>query len=152
MPMKIAVVLVGSHREGRYHSHWGKAVLHPVSKKLRFRRKSGKGEGFKESWVPIWREDRDEISTQTWLQSMLDDGILQDSMFVVDLPVPESKARKEIVQLAMKRLDQINSSETLPPQQLSTCFWPVPCIFRSPCLKGDEPSGRYGFVRVDQIG
>jgi len=92
--MKIAVCLIGSHREGRYHSPWTKAVLHPVSKKLRFRRKNGKGEGFKESWISIFREDRDEISTQTWLQSMLDDGVLQDSLILIDLPVPESRARQ----------------------------------------------------------
>lgn len=151
LPMKIAVVLMGSHRDGRYHSHWSKAVLHPVSKKLRFRRKGGKGEGFKESWTPIFREDRDEISTQTWLQSMLDDGVLQDSLILIDLPVPESKARQEIIDLASRRLDQIDRTETLPDRQLSTCDWPTPCIFRSPCHRGDMPSGKYGFIRVDQL-
>ena len=152
MPMKIAVCMIGAHREGRYHSHWTKAVLHPVSKKLRFRRKNGKGEGFKDSWTPIFREDRDEISTKTWLQSMLDDGVLQDSTFVIDLPVPEKSARKEIVELAARRLDQIYSTKDLPGKQLSTCDWPTVCSHRSHCHKNEPPSGRYGFVRVDQVG
>ena len=151
MPMKIAVCLIGSHREGRYHSPWTKAVLHPVSKKLRFRRKNGKGEGFKESWISIFREDRDEISTQTWLQSMLDDGVLQDSLILIDLPVPESRARQEIVDLAARRLDEIYRTKELPSKQLSTCDWPTVCNHRVHCHKGDPPSGRYGFVKVDQV-
>jgi hypothetical protein len=149
LPMKIAVVLVGSHREGRYHSHWSKAVLHPVNRKIRFRKKSeGK---FKESWISIWREDRDEIDTQAWLQAMLDDSVLQDSTFIVDLPVPAKDSREEIVKLASRRLDEIYQTKQLPDRQLSTCDWPTPCSMRSPCHSGAEPSGRFGFVRVDQL-
>jgi hypothetical protein len=146
MPMKIAVCMIGAHREGRYHSHWTKAVLHPVNKKLRFRKKvEGK---FKESWVPIFREDRDEISTQEWLQAMLDDGVLQDSTFVIDLPVPEPRARQEIIDLASRRLDQIYRTKELPSRQLSTCDWPQVCMYRSNCHSGNSPSGRYGFVQI----
>jgi len=152
MPMKIAVCLIGTHREGKYHSHWTKAVLHPVNKKLRFRKKADKTSGFKDSWTPIFREDRDEITTQAWLQAMLDDGVLQDSMFVVDLPVPAKDVRKKIIDLASTRLNQIDGTETLPEQQLSTCDFPIPCIFRSPCHSSNSPSGKYGFVRVDQVG
>ena len=149
LPLKIAVCMIGAHREGRYHSHWTKAVLHPVNKKLRFRKKvEGK---FKESWVSIYREDRDEISTQAWLQAMLDDGVLQDSTFVVDLPVPEKAARRRIVDLAAQRLEEIYRTETLPPQQLSTCDFPIPCIFRNPCHSGNSPSGKYGFVPVESL-
>lgn len=148
LPMKIAVCLIGSHRDGRYHCPWTKAVLHPVNKKLRFRKKADKGTGFKDSWTPIFREDRDEIDTKTWLQSMYNDGVLQDSMFVVDLPVPAKESRKEIIELAARRLDQIESNVTLPDRQLSTCDFPVPCSFRSPCHHGDIPSGKYGFVKI----
>ena len=151
MPMKIAVCMIGAHKDGRYHSPWTKGFLHPVSKKLRFRRKNGKGEGFKESWISIFREDRDEIDTKTWLQSMLDDSVLQDSTFVIDLPLPETKARQEIVDLAARRLDQIYSTKDLPMRQLSTCDFPFPCNHRSHCHKNENPSGRYGFVRVDQV-
>jgi hypothetical protein len=148
MPMKIAVCVLGSHRDGRYHSHWTKAVLHPVNKKLRFRKRTEKGTGFKESWTPVFREDRDEITTQNWLQSMLDDGVLQDSMFVVELPVPESRARQEIIDLASRRLDEIYNTKTLPDKQFSTCDWPTPCMNRCHCHKGDNPSGKYGFVKI----
>ncbi len=149
LPMKIAVVLIGAHRDGRYHSHWSKGLLHPANKKLRFRKKSdGK---FKESWTPIWREDRDEISTGDWLQAMFDDGVLQDSLILVDLPVPESSVRQDIIDLAARRLDQIYSARTLPDRQMSTCDFPVPCKWRTPCHAGAEISGRYGFVQIQQV-
>ena len=150
--MKIAVCMIGAHKDGRYHSPWTKGFLHPVSKKLRFRRKNGKGEGFKDSWISIFREDRDEIDTKTWLESMLSDGVLSDVCFPIDLPLPEPKARQEIVDLAARRLDQIYSTKDLPMRQLSTCDFPFPCSHRGHCHKNENPSGRYGFVRVDQVG
>lgn len=148
LPMRIAVCMIGSHREGRYHSHWTKGNLHPVNKKLRFRKRTEKGTGFKDSWISVSREDRDEISTQVWLQAMLDDGVLQDSTFVVDLPVPELQARQEINDLASRRLDEIYNTKTLPEKQLSTCDWPTVCNCRGFCHSGNNPSGKYGFVKI----
>jgi hypothetical protein len=149
LPMRIAVCMIGSHREGRYHSYWTKGNLHPINKKLRFRKRTEKGTGFKDSWISVSREDRDEISTQAWLQAMLDDGVLQDSTFVVDLPVPESRARQEINDLAARRLDEIYKTKTLPEKQLSTCDWPTVCSCRGFCHSNNNPSGKYGFVRIE---
>lgn len=151
LPMKQAVVVLGAHRDGKRHGHWSKAVLHPVNKKLRFRKRTEISSGFKDSWVPIFREDRDEILTSTWLQSMLDDGVLQDSLFTVDIPVPNKEARQRILDLTSRKLERVLKMKALPEQNLSTCDFPVPCSFRSNCHKNEEPSGRFGFVRIDQL-
>ena len=151
LPMKIAVCLIGAHREGRYHSFWTRGYLHPANRKLRFRKRTDSATGFKSSWISIWREDRDEIDTRTWLQGMLDDSVLQDSTVLIDLPVPTKEAKQNILDLAARRLDQIYSTETLPDQQLSTCDFPIPCIFRSPCHSNLQPSSKYGFVPCSQI-
>lgn len=150
LPMKLCVVLLGQHRDGRYHSFWAKGSLHPVSKQLRFRKKTeGK---FKESWSQIWREDRDEITTSDWLNAMLGDGVLQDSLILVDVPLPDPQVQKTIRELAIRKLEEIYSSKSLPDQQLSTCFWPTRCTYISPCHKDEPPSGRFGFVRINEIG
>ena len=81
---------------------------------------------------------------------MHEDGVLADSCFVVDIPVPDQPARDKIVELASKRLEQIYKLKALPPQQLSTCDWPSPCLFRSNCHRDEQPSGRYGFVQIEQ--
>jgi hypothetical protein len=79
---------------------------------------------------------------------MLSDGVLSDVCFVVDLPVPEPKARQNIVDLAVRRLGQIWTTKELPDPNLSSCFWPSRCAFVSNCHRGDLPSGRYGFVQI----
>jgi hypothetical protein len=149
-PMKLAVAVLGQHRDGRYHGPWSKGLLHPANKKIRFRKKSeGK---FKDTWIPVWREDRAEISTNDWLDAMLGDGVLQDSLILIDIPLPELKIQKEIRELAARKLDAIYTEKTLPDKQYSTCFYPFPCKFKGPCHSDQAVSGRYGFVRVDEIG
>lgn len=151
MPMQLVICVIGSNRSGRRHSYWSHGLRHPVSRKLRFRKRTDKSIPFKDSWTECWREDYDEISTKEWLQAMHEDGVLADSCFVVDIPVPDQPARDKIVELASKRLEQIYKLKTLPPQQLSTCDWPAPCQFRSNCHKDEQPSGRYGFVPVESL-
>ena len=149
-PMKIAVAVLGQHRDGRYHGPWSKGLLHPANKKIRFRKKTeGK---FKDTWIPMWREDRAEISTTEWLEAMLTDGVLQDSLILIDIPLPEHKVQKEIQELAAKKLKIIQETTTLPDKQLSTCFFPIPCQFKGPCHSDQPVSGRFGFVRIDSIG
>ena len=150
LPMKIAVVVLGSQRDGRYHSPWTKGLMHPVSKQLRFRKKSeGK---FKDTWKQVLREDRAEISTTEWLDGMLNDGVLQDSLLLIEVPLPSAEIQKQIRELAIRNLEEIYETEELPRQQLSTCFWPHKCQFLSPCHKGETPSSRFGFVRINEIG
>lgn len=151
LPMKQIVVILGQNREGKRHGHWSKAVLHPVNRKLRFRKKFDKSSPFKESWTPIFREDHDEISSESWLQAMLDDAVLQDSLFVVDIPVPNRDARKKILDIASRKLDRLMKIKELPMQNLSTCDFPTPCCFRGNCHSDNQPSWKYGFVQIDQL-
>ncbi len=148
LPMQEAVIILGASRNGKRHGYWSKGLRHPVNKKLRFRKRTDTATGFKSSWKEVWREDYDEISTKEWLEAMYADGVLQDICFSVEIPVPEKIARQRIVDLAARRLDEIYQTKELPPQQLSTCDWPVVCPFRSPCHSGNSPSGKYGFVRI----
>lgn len=149
LPMQLVVVMLGKHLNGRYHSYWSHGLTHPINKKIRFRKKSDKENPFKSSWVEVWREDHDEITTQEWLNSMIHDDVIRDVMFKIDVAVPEKPARQRIVDLAQRKLDRLEKMKSLPEQNLSTCDWPVPCSHRRHCHAGEEPSPRYGFINID---
>ena len=151
MPMQLVVAVIGANRGGRRFSYWARGLRHPANKKLRFRKRTDVGSGFKSTWIEAWREDWDEISTVQWLEAMLEDDVLKDVLFRIDVPVPESKACQQIVDLAARRLDQIYVMNELPNKQLSTCDWPKKCDFIHPCHNNDSPNGRYGFVRVKYL-
>lgn len=149
-PLQIAVIVLGQFRDGKYRSPWTQAFTHPSNLGIRFRKKNAVRAGFKDTWGKIWREDHEEHTTQAWLQQMVSDGVLHDICFKIDLPVPQKEARQQIIDLAQRQLEAIYSMRELPERQLSTCDWPVPCIFRDPCHKGDLPKGRYGFVKIEE--
>ncbi len=149
LPLQEAVIVLGASRDGRRHGYWSKGLRHPVNKKLRFRKKTDRANGFKDSWSVIFREDYDEISTREWLDAMYSDGVLQDVCFSVEIPLPEKAARQKVIDLAAKKLDILYSTKELPEPNLSTCFWPSRCHFINCCSKGEsEPNGKYGFVRI----
>jgi hypothetical protein len=149
LPMQQAVIILGQHREGKRHGYWSKGLRHPVNKKLRFRKRNDVSTGFKSSWNSVWREDYDEITTKEWLDAMYEDGVLQDVAFNVDIPVPVKEVRKKIVDLAARKLEEIEEMKEIPDMQLSTCSWPVKCQFIRPCHNFETPNGRYGFVNIN---
>jgi hypothetical protein len=147
--MQLVVVHLGRHLDGKFHSHWSKGLRHPSGNKvLRFRKKKSVDTPFKESWISIWREDYDDISTSQWLEAMLKDGVLQDLLIRVDVPVPTPEHRQRIVDLAQRKLELIRGTKELPLQQLSTCDWPTPCVHRGHCHAQQGPSPAYGFVQL----
>jgi hypothetical protein len=148
LPMQMVVVHLGSHREGKYHSYWSHGLRHPANKVLRFRKRQNTAEPFKESWIEVWREDYDDISTHDWLQAMLGDGVLEDCLKRYDIPVPREEARQRIVDLARKKLAIMRGTTELPDQCMSVCDWPVPCAFRAPCHAQQEPGPAYGFIKI----
>lgn len=148
LPMQIVVVNIGSRHDGKYHSSWTKGFRHPINKGLRFKRRNFIGKGFKESWSEVWREDYDQISTKEWLDGMINDEVLQDLCFRIDVPVLDEENQQRIIDLAKRKLKRIYLTEELPEQQLSTCSWPQPCIHRGHCWNDEPPSGRYGFVKI----
>ena len=147
LPMQQVVLILGVQRDGRRHSPWTKGLLHPQNRKLRFR-KAGGGP-FKETWERIWREDHGEIDRMTWLQGMLDDDVLRDVCFKIDIPVPGDIEVQRLTDMAARKLEQLVRMKELPDQQLSTCDWPVPCVFQRECHGGGSPTeGR--FVHLSQ--
>jgi len=139
LPMQQAVIVLGQNRSGKRHGPWTKGLRHPRNKKLRFRKKNDVSEPFKDTWLPVWREDFDDISTHDWLEAMLQDGVLQDVCFNVDIPVPGKTARQQILDLAARKLERLENLKELPDEQFTGCNWPIPCVFRTPCHGGREP-------------
>jgi len=153
LPMQLVVIVLGQSREGKRHSAWAKGLLHPVNKKLRFRKKNAVGEPFKSSWEQIWREDHDEITTHDWLQTMLDDGVLTDLCFNVNISVPEKSACQSILDMAARKLEKLEKMKSLPDPQLTGCDWPKPCVFRVPCHAGRSPQkGPYRILESEKAG
>ena len=150
-PMQLAVCVLGQNRNGKRHSWWTHGLRHPFSKQLRFRRRNQIGEGFKDSWKEVWREDDDTVPASEWLDSMAQDGVLKDVFFRVDIEVPPEDVRKRFIRLAEQKLDRLYSTKSTPEPNLSTCSWPSPCVYRRNCHKEEEPSGRYGFLRVEEL-
>jgi hypothetical protein len=139
LPMQIAVIILGSHRNGKYYSFWTHGLLHPKNKKLRFRKKNALYEPFKDSWESIWREDHDEINTTAWLEGMLSDGVLADLCFSVKIDVPAKPAKDHLLDLIKRKLEALEKLRKLPDEQMTGCDWPKPCQFRNECHAGREP-------------
>lgn len=141
MPMQLVVAVIGQMSGGRRRGHWSRALLHPQQKSVRFkRRRRATIEGFKETFIEVFREDHGDIERETWIQGMLDDDVLQESLFVVTIPTPGELEIAAICDLAKRKLDRIEMERLfLPDRQLSTCDSPLsPCAFRCCCWSSPE--------------
>lgn len=148
--LQLVVVVTGPFREGRYRSPWTQGLRHPKNRGVRFRKKNQIESGFKDSWIKMWREDASDIPTHTWLEMMTSDGVLQSLLIRVDIECPPEEGRQHILNLAKTKLDRLANTKELPEQNLTTCDWPIPCVYRKNCHNGEEPSGRYGFVKIER--
>lgn len=139
-PMQMIVAILGQISGGRRHGYWSKALLHPQRSSLRFKRRTRKTiEGFKETWIPCWREENDQISRDKWLQSMHEDGVLRESLFIVNIPIPEETERVRILDLYHRQSERLRLLQQVPEKQLSTCDGPLaPCPFRCCCWSSPE--------------
>jgi hypothetical protein len=140
MPMQLVVAVMGSMQSGRRHGYWSKGLLHPHWNQVRFKlRRRSRVEGFVDSWQTCFREDHDEISREKWLQGMIEDEVLQQSLFVIKIPVPEETALDKIRSLATRQLERLRALSDLPEKQLTTCHNPLaPCPFRACCWSEPE--------------
>jgi hypothetical protein len=154
MPMQMIVIVLGPHRDGKRHSPFTKGLLHPRSHKLRFRKKSqSTSSEFKETWDRVWREDRAEILPHQWLDAMIQDDVLKEHLFVVDIPVPDESRCKELLEMAERKLKAIWSTlPSSPDRQLSGCFFPAQCQYVHCCHgKWKEPSEKGGFIPLQHL-
>jgi hypothetical protein len=150
LPMKVVVLILGQHRDGRRHGPFTKGFLHPQNHKLRFRkRQKVTSEVFSDRWAKVWREDREEIATKDWLEAMLEDDILRDVCFVVDLPVPPKVQLQRIRDMAARKLDRAMKMTAKPEPSLSVCDRPA-CPFKGCCWSETPytPSTKSGFATV----
>jgi hypothetical protein len=151
IPMQLAICVLGQVRDGKRYGYFSRGYRHPVNRGLRFRKRTDKDSKFKSSWESIFREDFDEIPTRDWLSAMHSDGVLADSAFSVTVDVPQEKARNHVLDLAGRKLDELMSLKEVPDEQFTGCSWPVKCAYIGPCHKGQPPSGKSGFVPVNQL-
>ena len=148
LPMQEAVIVLGASRDGRRHGYWSKGLMHPVNKRLKFRKKHDVEKAFKSSWKVAFREDHDEISTKEWLDALYSDGVFSDICFSVEIPVPEKAARQRIIDLAARKLDIMYALKEPPLPNLSTCDWPTSCAHKGHCHASLPPSSKHGFVEL----
>ena len=148
LPMQQAVIVLGQHRDGKRHGYWSKGYRHPINRKLRLKRKNFSGEGFKDTWQQVWREDWDDIPTKAWLAQMLEDDVLKEVAFSVEIQVPPEGERQRIVDMAKRKLERLYAMTEKPEPKLTGCDFPFPCGHRNHCHKNEPPSGRFGFVRI----
>jgi hypothetical protein len=134
LPMIIWLVSLGASRAGKRHSAWAKGLMHPKNGKLRFKPRQNVSQGFKETWVKIWREDYASISQLTWLNAMAEDGVINDLTKEIRVDVLEEEKREEIQKLIGRKASEIQHFKTLPDPKFSACDYPRPCPFRSVCF------------------
>lgn len=149
LPMQLAICVLGQVRDGKRYGYFSRGYRHPVNKGLRFRKKTDVNSRFKESWIQIFREDFDEIPTADWLSGMYKDGVLEDSCFSVTVDAPNDRTRTHVLDLASRKLDKLMNLESVPDEQFTGCSWPNKCGYILPCHSGNNPSGKYGFVRIE---
>jgi hypothetical protein len=151
LPMQIAVFIIGQEIDGFRRSPWVSGFLHPSGNKvLRFRKKGRSGsEVFSEKWEKIRREDHAEITREKWLDAMLENDILREICFSVEVPVPPRLHLARIREMAEAKIGRMRSLRT-PEKNLSTCEWPVRCEFLKCChgTEEHEPHEKYGFHRI----
>ena len=151
LPMQLVVLVIGQERLGKRQSPWVSGFLHPMNHTLRFRKKQrGTSEVFNDKWEKIWREDHAEITRETWLNSMLKDDVLPQVCFRVTIPVPEKIHCQRIRDIAARKMENLGKVKETPEPNLSSCDWPVPCLFRRLCHTIPErgPSRNNGFIRI----
>ena len=147
MPMTMTVVLIGQRRDGRHHSPWSKGWLHPQSRTLRIRKRSGEFDG---KWTECWRETSD-FSRDHWLDHMRSDYVLNDVLFEKEIKMPEQAMLSKIGHLAEKKLKRLADMTEIPDPTPSVCDWPTKCQFNNVCWQfRPEPTERDGFIRITE--
>ena len=154
LPMQMVVAVLGPVSGGRRTGRWSKGLLHPQQGGLRFKlRKRSTVDGFTDTWIPCWKEEHAEISREKWLSAMYSDGVLQESLFVVHIPVPGEAEVNAVRDLAARHQERLSAmvektqarSPVLPDRQLSSCDGPLAaCPFRVCCWSSPESGPEAG--------
>jgi hypothetical protein len=134
VPMDVHVIALGASRGGKRYSAWSKGLLHPRNRKVRFKKQANKAEGFKDSWIPVWREEHDQIDRRDWLKGMEDDDVIRDLTTKFSVQPLSPFRRMEALDTIRRKADVLAQLSKLPDPSYSACDWPRPCPFRSVCF------------------
>jgi len=151
LPMSLIVCVIGQERDGLRSGPFTVGFLHPANHGLRFRKKSrSTSEVFNDKWERIHREDHAEISRETWLNAMLKDDVLREVLFREDIAIPATPHLLRIREMASRKLERLYALKEKPEANLSSCDWPVPCVFRGCChvIPEREPNQNNGFINL----
>lgn len=147
MPMTLEFLILGASVGHKRHSAWSKGLLHPRNRTLRLKKQAKKVEGFKESWLPVWREDYAEIGREQWLAAMEADGVIADVYRRVHVSRLDDDKIAEIRGIIERKTEKLYQIGEVPDPNYSACDWPRPCPFRSCCfgerLTSPEESGAF---------
>lgn len=117
------IVILGTHRENRFHGLWSKGYKHPRNSDIRLRPVDG---GEFKAYQPFWRED-ERIGVSRWAE-LIPTGLAM----TVEVREPlEPNERKHWKALAMAKLAQLGGKKE-PLPQLSQCWKPNRCPY-GPC-------------------
>ncbi|MHB1952134.1 MAG: hypothetical protein ACYCOU_00175 [Sulfobacillus sp.] len=141
-PLSLTLVIVGTQRNGRRHSHWARAYQHPIQKSsLRFASRK-RDDGFTSAWKMVWREQTG-IAAETWLERMASDDVLGD--LIVSRRVKYDgadarmvQARRELIQIVPEMAASVDPMRL--PMRRSSCdeVGRGACPF-SPCCYSPTP-------------
>lgn len=134
MPLTMEIFLLGASSGNKRHSAWSKGLLHPRNRALRFKKQTQKVAGFKESWVPVWREDYAEIGRDAWLKAMEADGVIADVYRRVHVSRLDDERIAEIRGIIERKTERLYQIGEVPDPNYSACDWPRPCPFRQCCF------------------
>lgn len=152
-PLTLQVLILGPSRRGKRHSAWTRGFLHPRNRKLRFKRNAHYGERdkpFGDNWIAVWREDRDEIDREVWLQAMQDDAMLEELHLSIPLAVPSGANMQRLRTLIQRKTEQLEKLKGRPLPNYSQCDSVInPCPFKECCWPDDvQPSESAGYVQI----
>lgn len=134
VPMTLRIIILGASVGGKRHSFWSKGLLHPRNRQLRFKKHAKKTEGFADSWIPIWREDYDQLSREEWLKAMEADGAITELTRRVHIDAFPDERVKELRGLVERKTERLYKIDSAPDPNYSACNWPRPCAFQSVCF------------------
>lgn len=143
-PMSLEVIILGAFRKGRRHSAWSKGFLHPRNRQLRFKRNAHYGQRdkpFGENWIPVWREDHDQLTREQWLEAMEADAMFEDIHLSIPVVLPGAANLQRLRDLIARKTERLEKLKGLPEPSYSSCHNVIsPCPFQGCCLVPAEVS------------
>lgn len=119
------IVILGSHRDGRFHGHWSRGWKHPRSAEVRVSSSSGGELG---KWTKIWRED-EGITAEAWAEKMK--PAMHSSLSYNEREELTRDQRMAWMRLGVRKMRAIEQEDE-PDMQVSQCHFPSRCLY-GPC-------------------